>query len=83
MNSLLLKKGNDLMYVKNAELTVEYILARAKRLGATNITSHDDGSFTMTWGNNPPMTWGKEFRNNLVSFRRQIENQGYYLKNNL
>lgn len=83
-------------YVRNEDLTLEYIIMRAFQVGAIQVYSDIRPGYhrqiVTVWKNgevtsfpmqpyryspyNPPI----DFSNNLVSFRRTIENQGFYLR---
>ena len=82
-------------YVRNADLTVEYIVLRAFQLGAIQVYSDTRQEYhkqiVTIWPNHEiiafPMEdyflengWNMNFANNLPSFRRSIENHGYYMK---
>lgn len=81
-------------YVKNADLTLEYIVNRAYRLGAQSIYSDiRPGCFhslVFEWGENhicsyamQPCTdrgWNMNHADKLPSLRKSVENHGYYLR---
>lgn len=80
-------------YIKNADLTVEYIVKRAFALGAnrvyTDLIPGNHKSIVIDW---PTGTicyameeykvngWQMSFSNNLPSLRRAVEQQGYIEK---